>query len=366
MNSPVASLSKRKIAQNTIFVLLCAFIAGITGVLTAALMFWMAHQKIAQDDHLKHGISHQKASRLGGLAVAICAAVIYWIYSGLPLELLRVTSGVLANPISYATLIGLVGLYDDVNGHLSARIRLVLTTLVFAAWLLLNLDYIPSAIGIPLLDSVLQITPIAFLLCLLACVALLNATNMADGANGLMPLVFMGTFYAYALMTSELIYLALTMALMVFTLFNVLSGKLFLGDAGSYGLGALAALGAVKIISETEAEVWLFLCLAAYPIIDFLVSVTRRKVAGRSPLSPDSDHMHNRLYRYVRGFISSPLVANSISGLTISIATTGIAVVLLRFWAVDSNYWIALFACIVAIYLVAYSLLPTNEPKTSE
>ena len=358
----VNSLSLGKVLKALVLVILCGVIAGIAGLLTMLLMFWMTHQNFAIDSHEKHGISHQHASRLGGVAVAFCAFVIYWVSVGLNFPIHRIGAELLSAPVFYAVAIGAIGLFDDALGHLSPKIRIAMTALIFIVFLLLNPGVVPNTLGIPGIDSLLQIRPLAFLLCVVACIGMLNATNMADGANGLMPLVFMGAFFGLFLLSQELVYFAVTMALMVFTLFNVLSGKLFLGDAGSYGLGALAALGVIKIISETGAEVWVFLCLASYPVIDFFVSVVRRKLAGRSPLSADSDHMHNRLYRFVKKFCKSSLAANSLSGLAISLLTTGVSVVLLTHWSTTSNNWIALFASQVIVYLMLYKLLPTNEP----
>ncbi len=357
MEIVTANITGKKVVFNAIFVLLSAVIAGIAGILTAVLMFWMTRQKIAQDDYQKHGISERPASRLGGLAVAFCALAVYFMYSSFQVDLKSVSGGLLASPIFYAVLIGMIGFCDDCIGHMSARARLLLTSIIFAACLMLNLEIVPSAIGIPGFDSLLQFKALAFFLCLLTCLTLLNATNMADGANGLMPLVFMGTFYAYAILTGELAYFSIAIGLMVFTLFNVLSGRLFLGDVGSYGLGALAGLGAIKIVGETEAVVWLFLCLAAYPVVDFFVSLTRRMSAGKSVFLPDNDHMHNLLYAFLRKFTASSLIANSVSGLSISCLTTGTALIALSFWELDSSYWIVLFGFFVLLYFVAYKLL---------
>lgn len=364
MNQLTASTTPAKrFARALLVVVICAVIAGVSGILTALLMFWMTRQNFAVDSHQKHGISHQRASRLGGVAVAFCALCIYWISVGMSLPLERLGVSLMTAPVTYAVLIGIVGLCDDACGHLPAHLRLLLTAVLFAACLAINPNIIPTGIGIVGIDSLLSIKPLAFFLCLIACVGLLNATNMADGANGLMPLVFMGTFYGFFTLSGELVYLAVTMGLMVFALFNVLFGKLFLGDSGSYGLGAMAVLGAIKLMSEIDAQVWVFLCFAAYPVIDFFVSIVRRKLAGRSPLSADSDHMHNRLFRYLRSFNLSPLMANSISGLTISIATTGVSIILLTYWSTSATSWIVLFFSLIMVYLIAFRLLPSIENK---
>lgn len=359
MEFPI-SIPPASFFKTLLLVILCGIIAGIAGVLTIVLMYWMTHQPFAIDSHEKHGISHQRASRLGGIAVAFCAFCIYWLSIGMDIPLARSGEVIFSNPVTYALLVGLIGFCDDVLGHISARARILLSALIFTSCFIANPGYIPAGIGVPGLDAMLTYVWIAIPLCVFGCLGMLNATNMADGANGLMPLVFMGSFYGFFITTGELVYFALTMGLMIFGLFNVLSGKLFLGDAGTYGLGAMAALSAIKIMSQTGAEVWFFLCLAAYPVIDFFASMTRRMISGRSPLSADSDHMHNRLYRCFSGYLGSPLLANSASGLTLSLATTGVSVALLSYWHTSSINWITLFAALAVFYLVAFYMLPST------
>ena len=47
---------------------------------------------------------------------------------------------------------------------------------------------------------------------------------------------------------------------------------------------------------------------------------------GRSPLSLDTEHLHNRPFRQVRSHIDNSVVVNSLKGLLISVATPGVAV----------------------------------------
>ena len=342
-------------AKSFVLVLCCYLIAGISGILTVALMFWLSRQTFAVDSQDKHGISHQQSSRLGGVAVAFGALSIYWLAIALNLPITAFDTGFSSSPIVWCSLIiGLLGLLDDLTGGISALVRIVIAATVFALCLFLMPEVVPKSIGVFFVDGMMDWRPVAYLLTLVACIGLLNATNMADGANGLMPLVFMGSFYAYMLVSGELLYLAVSMSLLIFTLFNVVLGRLFLGDAGSYGLGALAALGAMHLVSEGQASIWLLLCLASYPVIDFFVSCIRRLADGRSPLSADSEHLHNRVYRAYRAFLPTPLLANSAAGLSISLITTGISLWLLMHWQVNSSNWAGLFVFYIGLYALVF------------
>jgi hypothetical protein len=60
---------------------------------------------------------------------------------------------------------------------------------------------------------------------------------------------------------------------------------------------------------------------------------------GRSPFSPDNEHLHNRFFRQASSYIDNSVVANSLTGLLISGATSGVAVLgfLKVWWPTEGN-----------------------------
>lgn len=349
---------RKPLIAGFMIVLSCCLVAGLAGLFASLLMFWMTYQQFGVDPANKHGISHQNASRLGGLAILVCALTFYWISVYLDLFYIDLETIQTSNWIVLCSLsIGGIGLWGDMLGEISPQKRLILSAILFSICLLLVPEILPKTIGVSILDGVLSISPIAYFLSLIACIGLINAANMADGANGLMPLVFTGIFYSFYTQTLDPLYLSVAAAAFVFSLFNVFLGKLYLGDFGSYGLGALASLGALLLVAQGGVNIWFVLCIGAYPVIDFFVSIGRRRFAGKSPFSADDDHMHNRVYEFLRNFGLSPLAANSTTGVTISTCTTGITLMLMNIWNIDALAWLVLFLFFVVIYLVAYRLL---------
>jgi UDP-GlcNAc:undecaprenyl-phosphate GlcNAc-1-phosphate transferase len=138
--------------------------------------------------------------------------------------------------------------------------------------------------------------------------------------------------------------------------FNVISGRFFLGDMGSYGLGAAIALYGLWFVSEGTFSAAFLVCLLAYPCLDLLMSIIRRLKNGRSPFSPDNEHLHNRLFRQAKKPINNPILANSTTGLLISGSTSGVAVLgyLQSWWPISGNEWFILFGAQVVLYLVVY------------
>lgn len=118
---------------------------------------------------------------------------------------------------------GFLGLAEDLrNNYLSPRFRLYAEFVVFSITIGLWPILIPLDLGVSGLDSLMGLPLIGWMLTVIFCVGFVNSINMADGANGLMA----------GMMT----------ACAVFTIFNMISGRLFLGDAGAYGLGASLAI----------------------------------------------------------------------------------------------------------------------------
>jgi UDP-GlcNAc:undecaprenyl-phosphate GlcNAc-1-phosphate transferase len=83
-------------------------------------------------------------------------------------------------------------------------------------------------------------------------------------------------------------------AALVVLVFN-LRGKLFLGDCGSYGVTFLLGLLALTAyahghISIETVTVWFYI-----PVADCLRLIITRRLEGRSPFEPDTNHFHHRL-----------------------------------------------------------------------
>ena len=79
---------------------------------------------------------------------------------------------------------------------------------------------------------------LAWGICTLFCVEFINAFNMADGANGLVPGIAPVAFGILFLEYGRLAWGVIFFVCLVFLIFNVISGWFFLGDIASYGLGA--------------------------------------------------------------------------------------------------------------------------------
>jgi len=202
--------------------------------------------------------------------------------------------------------LALMGLLDD-RRPLPAMVRLAVSAGLFGAVLLAVPGLAVQGLTLgPALHLDLPDGP-GLLLTLLSLVGLQYAFNMSDGADG----VAGGTalIWCLFLLAGSPAGLAGPLALLAaglgcFLLFN-LSGRVFLGDSGAYGLAAGIALlglaGQGPATAATGPGNLTLLALFLVPVLDCLRLIVTRLARGRSPLSPDRDHLHHHLYRRFGG-----------------------------------------------------------------
>ena len=88
--------------------------------------------------------------------------------------------------------------------------------------------------------------------------------------------------------------------LLVTLIFN-LRGKLFLGDSGTYATSLTIGLLTVYTYNMTDGRLYADAVVAWFivPVIDCLRLMAVRALQRRSPMSPDTNHLHHRLQRLI-------------------------------------------------------------------
>ena len=359
-------LSVKETSKLLLMLIIVFMVWGVLGVFLIGLMQFVSMQGWAKDSVHKHGIAEMQASRLGG-AVSILAgflAIIMLKLNGA--EELVISSPFGVHRFVLVAILGsmTLGLVEDIrNDSLSPRIRLGILALLFGFILWQWPVLVPSSIGAPILDSLLSIPALAFLLCLVFCVGFLNAINMADGANGLVPSILLAAYIIFYKEYGGVGLLSAVTILSVFWIFNVVSGRLFLGDAGAYAFGASLLVSSLISYANGIMSLSFLAALLCYPCLDFLFSILRRLVNGRPIMKPDNDHLHNRIHFQYRKFIKSKNIANSAAGLTVAGASSGLVLwgYLGAWWPINSGQWIVIFAAQSVAYGLAYYLTSSSS-----
>ncbi len=237
--------------------------------------------------------SRQVVPILGGLAVAIAVGAVAWM---------AIDEGTTL----YAWLAGLVGLtaiglMDDL-WDVHPRYRLIAEALLGAGFLVVVFDDFPflPRLGIALAGAI-------------AIPMMTNATNLVDNSDGLASSLSAETALTIALTAvvagmrgnEVALGLVVTGACLGFLVHNRPPARVFMGDAGSLGLGfALAGAGVLLIHdAEIHPSAQATAAALAIPLAAFvqfgdvaMVSVTRMR-RGCSPFRGGTDHTSHRLVR---------------------------------------------------------------------
>lgn len=249
-----------------------------------------------------------------------------------------------------------IGIKDDIL-IISARKKFIAQ--VLCALILI----IPGGIRFTNLHGILGLNEINYFLSvaitLLAIVAIINATNLVDGIDGLAASIGIFSSIIFGikfLITDNEVYSILCSAiigsLLAFLWFNVYgrTNKIFLGDTGSLILGLLIAILVIQYnefaLTTTPQEISFSpvfsLAILATPLADMIRVFAVRMYNGKSPFAPDMNHVHHRLLKLGFSHFNSTIIIVLTNGFIITLAFA------FRFL----NKHLLMFLLIVVIFLL--------------
>ncbi|MBL7780867.1 MAG: undecaprenyl/decaprenyl-phosphate alpha-N-acetylglucosaminyl 1-phosphate transferase [Saprospiraceae bacterium] len=241
---------------------------------------------------------------LGGIAIfagTVCAIVLWT-----PMQ----SFGVLQYILAAFILIFLTGILDDLvpmspTKKLSGQM-LVSIILAYKA----NVR-ITSLFGLFGIYELPEIT--SFSLSIIAIIGIINAFNLIDGINGLAGSIGLwacllwGSWFAITgVPAMAVLAFSLAGAIVAFLKYNLTPAKIFMGDTGSLFIGmvcAVLAINFIEINSRPNAGAPLHFDTAPviavgvliFPLFDTVRVFARRILNGKSPFSPDRNHIHHLL-----------------------------------------------------------------------
>ncbi len=195
-------------------------------------------------------------------------------------------------------LIFAVGVYDD-NKGVKPKIKFIAIIVATLLIFFIN-DFKIDTLGTWFGYEISLPWFFALIVTIVAVVGFTNALNLLDGLDGLAGGVSLVIFLSFAYIgyvyeDNFIITVSLFMifSLVGFLFFNWNPAAIFMGDSGSLVLGFVIAIVAIKSI--VYVSVTSVLLLAALPIIDTLVVMTRRIQRSLSPFNPDKTHIHHKV-----------------------------------------------------------------------
>jgi len=197
-------------------------------------------------------------------------------------------------------LVFLVGIYDD-KFEVSAKLKFIVIFIsVFILWLNgLTINSFGNWYGYELTLPSL----VALIFSMFALAGFTNALNLIDGIDGLsssISIVIL-TFFAFIgyeyndnfIFTLSIFSIA---SIAGFLVLNWNPAKIFMGDSGSLTLGFIISV--LSLLSLKYIHPIAILYLAAVPILDTLIVMTRRIRRGKSPFLPDKTHIHHIMVKF--------------------------------------------------------------------
>ena len=297
-----------------------------------------------------HGRATIRGAGVGvacGTVTGVVAAVALYGGTGWPM---RATSILVAASLSA----GVIGLVDDLRDGTSFRVRLAVQVIVVSSAVL--------ALGAG--DTDLPWSALLLAGAVVGVVGYVNAFNFMDGINGISggAAFVAGVMFAVVGRLEGLLLLeaggaALAAACLGFLPFNVPTARAFLGDVGSYFIGAwIALLAFVAILAGVPLDVVLA-PLALY-LADVGFTLASRVRRGEAWHTAHRDHAYQRLAASGLGHMgTTALVLSFILGLS------GLGLLSLRMPAWRAAAWPAMVG-LLAAYLAAPALVRRHQGRT--
>lgn len=313
----------------TVIQLISSFLIGFILVLVSIpVIVTISKEKHLYDEPNERRINKVVVPNLGGIAIfiGVSIATLLCLHRFEFIEFRYIQASMI--------ILFFIGIKDDIL-IISARKKLIAQ--IICALILI----IPGDIRFTNLHGILGLYEINYVasvtITILAIVAIINATNLVDGIDGLAAsigifssVVFGAKFLVTANQDYAILCSAIVGSLLAFLRFNVLGkkNKIFLGDTGSLLLGLLIAVQVIQYNQfalnttpqETAFSPVFSLAILATPLADMIRVFAIRMLNGRSPFSPDMNHIHHRLLKLGFSHFNSTIIIVLTNCLIISLA----------------------------------------------
>ena len=226
---------------------------------------------------------------------------------------------------TYVFFMFCVGFLSDVKKINSAKLRFVIQALIVLSVVYFSSIAVPQT-KIIFLDQLLENNIFRIFFSIFCILIIINGFNFIDGVNtsliGYCLIVSLSLHYLdlNGVEISKIVnfynLIPVLMALFILNFFN----KLYLGDGGSYFLGLLFALCLINTYQiNNNISPYFMVCLLWYPAFENLFSILRKKSLSRSPLDPDTNHLHQIIFLYLKkNFNIKNIYLNTATGMIIN------------------------------------------------
>ncbi|MCS6824520.1 MAG: undecaprenyl/decaprenyl-phosphate alpha-N-acetylglucosaminyl 1-phosphate transferase [Cytophagaceae bacterium] len=256
----------------------------------------LAHKKRLLDEPNLRTMHEMKTPRLGGLAIFAGFISAITIFGNMNYSVQHLLAG--------CVIIFFIGLKDDIEA-VSPFKKFFIQVLATIIVMFMGDTYITNFYGVFGIEELDQ--GISYLFTFFVIIGITNAFNLIDGLDGLagsIGAIATSTFALYFAFSEEVKYsvysyvaFSLLGSIVGFLRYNMSKAIIFMGDTGSLLMGFILSVLSVKFIEmkPTANAPAMAMAILIIPITDTLRVFFLRVINGKSPFSPDKNHIHHRL-----------------------------------------------------------------------
>ena len=188
---------------------------------------------------------------------------------------------------------------------------------------------------------------------------IINGSNFIDGVNSLV-LGYYIIILAVLLLLQNQDFLVsfsfpinLLISCLIILYFLNLFNKLYLGDSGAYFLGFLFSIELINFYLQNDISPFYIVLLLWYPAFENLFSILRKTNLRKSPISPDTNHLHQLIFAFWKSKNYSSIKASNITGISINIYN-GIIMMVATMDPTNTQFQITLIVISLIVYTFVY------------
>ena len=208
--------------------------------------------------------------------------------------------------ILFSFLIFILGIFSDLKDIKSAFVRFIIQISIVLTFVVFN-DLQLFNTKIYLLDKLLSNDSFNYIFVSFCILIVINGSNFFDGLNtlniGYYLLISLIIFYLkqnQIISVNEIFIEYLLIVLLILFFFNLIN-KIYLGDSGSYLLGFTFSVFLIKLyIDNQHLSPFFIIVLLWYPSYETLFSIIRKNIMNKSPMDPDSNHLHQQIFHLIK------------------------------------------------------------------
>ena len=217
-----------------------------------------------------------------------------------------------------------------------------------------------------ILDQLLKYKVFNYIFVLFCILILINGTNFIDGLNtNVLGYYIIVSFFIFETNKDYFLieyinwnlWICILIILYLFNLFN----KILIGDSGSYLLGFLYGYILIETYLNNQGiSPFYIILLIWYPCFETLFSIIRKFRFNKSPILPDTKHIHQLLFLSLKKkYKLSNLKSNIFSAQIINFYNL-VMIYLASIYSYNTQYQLILLFIIILIYCYFYFRLFKN------